>query len=278
MRCTRWRALLAAPFLLACETPAAPLLVEGAERFEPPPAYRLWWDLTQECAGRVALFSQLRWYYVPDATTIIVDGRHVEGYLTAGNTIVLAEAAIYNGALVRHEMLHALHDVPGHPRDLFLGRCAGVVVCRGRCLEDAGHPPPANPASPLVGPSELEVGLELRPRPPSRGLYGGYFTLVVTARNPRSDSVIVELAPGPFGEPSVSFEWRMEDAVSARVGRARALDEGVRRFAPGETKRHVFDFNLFDPTSGQGGIGPGTYRISGAYGGHSSAAQTVVIP
>jgi hypothetical protein len=278
MRCTRWRALLAAPFLLACETPAAPLLVEGAERFEPPPAYQLWWELTQECSGRVGLFSRLRWYYVPDATTIIVDGRHVEGYLTAGNTIVLAEAAIYNGSLVRHEMLHALHDVDGHPREFFLGRCAGVVVCRGHCVQDAGPVPPENPATPRVDPSVLEVGLVLRPRPPSLGLYGGYFTLVVTARNPRSDSVIVELPPGSFGEPSVSFEWRMEDAVGARVGRARALDDGVWRFAPGETKRHVFDFNLFDPGSGQSGVGPGTYRFSGAYGAHWSAPLTVVIP
>jgi hypothetical protein len=52
----------------------------------------------------------------------------------------------------------------------------------------------------------------------------------------------------------------------------------VRRFAPGETKRHVFDFNLFDPGSGTTGLGPGTYRFSAAYGDHWAPAQTVVIP
>jgi len=272
-------ALLAAPLLFGCESPAAPLLVEGAQRFDPPPAYHLWWELTQECSGRRALFSRVRWYYVPGTVTLEVDGQRVEGYWTAPNTIVLAHAAVHDGPLVRHEMLHALQDADGHPREFFLERCGGVVMCEGRCLEDAGPPPPANAAAPRVDPSALEVGVELRPRGPSLGLYGGHFTLVVTARNPRSDAVIATLPPTSFGEPSTSFEYLIENLVGLG-GAVRAWDAGVTRFAPGETKRQAFDLYLAGAVGiGDGGLPPGTYRFFGAYGGHWSAVPaTLTVP
>ena len=276
---TRWWALLAAPLLLGCERAVAPILVEGAERFQPPPAYRLWWELTQECSGRRGLFSRVRWYYVPGAVTIVVDGRRVEGYWSAPNTIVLAEAAMLDGPLVRHEMLHALQDGDGHPREFFLDRCGGVVLCEGRCIEDAG-PPPVGPAAPRVDPAALEVGLELRPRTPSLATYGGHFTVIVTARNPRSEAVVATLPATPLGEPSTSFEYRVENVVGADGARARAWDESVTRFAPGETKRHVFDVHLFGAAGAMvGGLFPGSHHFFGAYGGHwTSTPVTLTVP
>ena len=253
MRFVRWPALLvAAPLLVGCERPSAPLLVDGAQRFDPPPAYQLWWEMTQECSGRRGLFSRVRWYYVPGARTVLVNGQRVEGYWTsAGNTIVLAEAAALKGPLVRHEMLHSLQNGDGHPRELFLGRCGGVVVCDGACAGDEPLPAP-NAALARVAGDALEIGVEVRPRSPSPGLYGGYLTLTVTARNPRRDSVVVTLPRTTFGEPPTSFEYVVEDRVGAHGGQARAWDGAVSRFAPGEVKRHVFDFRLYSA----GGSGP----------------------
>jgi hypothetical protein len=138
LRVALWAALLAPPVLFACDAPLAPVLVEGAERFEPPPVYNLWWEITEECSGRRRSFGRVRWYYVPGAHTITVEGREVEGYWSsAGNAIVLAEFSMLRGQLVRHEMLHALEGNVGHPREAFLDRCGGVVLCDGACIQEA---------------------------------------------------------------------------------------------------------------------------------------------
>ena len=282
MRFLKWRALLlTVPLLVGCERPAAPVLADGAQRLEPPPAYQLWWEMTQECSGRRGLFSRLRWYYVPGARTLLVNDQQVKGYWTsAGNTIVLAEAAVLDGPLVRHEMLHSLQDGDGHPREFFLRRCGGVVVCDGACDDEDPLPPPA-PALARVEPNRLEIGVEVRPQAPSLSLYGGYVTVTVTARNPRSDSVVVTLPRAGFGDPGTSFEYRVQDPIGADGARVPAWDDGVARFGPGEVKRHVFDFRLYSAHGiGPAGIlSPGTHRFSGAYGGHwSTQSRTVTGP
>ncbi len=282
MRFVTWPALLlAAPLLFGCERPSAPVLVEGAQRFDPPPAYQLWWEMTQECAGRRGLFSRVRWYYVPGARTLLVNDQRVEGYWTsAGNTIVLAESAMLKGPLVRHEMLHSLQDGDGHPREFFLGRCGGVVVCDGACAAEEPLAPASASLSRVTGDA-LEISLELRPSSPSPGLYGGYFTMTVTAGNPRTDSVIVDLPRIAFDQAPTSFEYVVEDRVGAHGGRARIWDDGVVRFAPGEVKRHVFDFRLYnsDPAGPAEILSPGTHVFSGAYGGNwTSGSRTLTVP
>jgi hypothetical protein len=106
-------------------------------------------------------------------------------------------------------------------------------------------------------------------------------TVTVTARNPRADSVVVTLPRADIGDPGTSFEYRAEDHVGADGARVPAWDEGVARFAPGEVKRHVFDFRLYsaDGIGPAGILSPGTNRFSGAYGGHWSAqSRTVTVP
>ncbi len=280
MQFVKWSALLlATAFLLACEGPSAPVLVDGAQRFQPPPVYQLWWEMTQECSASRGLFARVRWYYVPGAQTLQVNGQRVQGYWTSGNVIVLAETAMLNGPLVRHEMLHSLQDGAGHPREFFLGRCAGVVVCEGGCVDDAEPLPPADPSAVRVGPEALEIGIQTRPQIPSPTLYDGYFTVTVTARNPRNEPVIVTLPPTTFGEPATSFEYRVETGAGGVAGSVQAWDAGVTRFAPGETKRQVFDFHLYKPGTDEGGFGSGTYRFVGAFGGRwGSSAATVTVP
>ena len=274
MRLVHWPALFAAalvaPLLAACEVMTAPPLPDGAARFDPPPAYQLWWAMTQQCSARPGALASINWYVVPGAHSLEVEGKRVDGYWTsAGNTIVLAEDAMMDPSLVRHEMLHALARVTAHPRDYFLGRCGGVVVCISSCLADAGPPPPANPAALRVSPSELEIGVTLTSANPSPALYGGYFAITVTVRNPRNQPVIVTLPPSSDAGPPVSFEYRVEFDGGVTMYNDRAWDEGVLRFGPGETKRHTFDFHArgVSGITGRGGLGPGTYRFRTAFGG-----------
>jgi hypothetical protein len=279
MRFVGWAALLAVPLVFGCESPAAPHLVEGAQRFEPPPVYQLWWAMTQECSGSRGVLANVRWYYVAGAQTLPVNGQQVQGYWTSGNVIVLAEPAMLNGSLVRHEMLHSLQEGSGHSREFFLNRCAGVVVCEGGCVEDAEPLPPLDPAAVHVGPEALEIGVQTRPQTPSPTLYDGYFTVTVTARNPRSEPVIVTLPSTTFGEPATTFEYRVETAAGGVAGSVQAWDASVTRFTPGETKRQVFDFHLYKPGSNAGGFGSGTYRFLGAFGGRwGTTAAAVTVP
>jgi hypothetical protein len=273
-------ALLAAPVLFGCEAPAAPYLVDGAQRFDPPPAYQLWWEMTQECSGRQGLLGNVQWYFVPGARTLTVDGRTVEGYWTSGNAIVLAGAVILKGPLVRHEMLHALQDAGGHPREFFLGRCGGVVACDAQCAAEAGPLPPADPAMARVGPEALEISVTVTPDPPSEARYGGYFVMTVTARNPHDHPLVITLPPPTDAGPSVSFEYRIEHPGGYTESNERAWDDGVTRFAPGETKRHVFDFHAVgaDESTLGGGLRPGTYDLRGAYGARWAPAVTVTLP
>ncbi len=280
MRFGRWSALLVAPLLFGCETPAAPVLIVGAERFLPPAAYQLWWEITVQCSGRRAPLSRVRWYVVPGARTVAFDGEQYAGYWSsAGNSIVLAEAAMFDGPLVRHEMLHSLIQAGTHHREEFLERCGGVVLCDERCIADAEPLLPADPAVARVGPDALEVDVAVSPQAPSRLQHGGYFTMTVMARNPNDHPVVVTLPPSGDAEPPVTFEYQAEHPGGLTGLGDRALDEGVTRFAPGETKRRVFDFHIVgaDESTLGGGLRPGTYDLRGAYGKRWAPATTITL-
>ncbi|MDQ3950217.1 MAG: hypothetical protein M3282_07710 [Gemmatimonadota bacterium] len=266
--------------LAACEAPAAPVLADGAQRFQPPPAYQLWWEMTLQCSGRRAPLSGVRWYFVPGARTVEVNGERYAGYWSsAGNSIVLAEEAMLDGSLVRHEMLHSLIDVGSHPREEFLGRCGGVVECEVRCIADAEPSQPVDPAIARAGTEALEIETVVRPQAPSRTQYGGYFTMTVTARNPGSHPVVVTLPPSGDAGPPVTFGYRVEYQSGYAESNERAWDDGVMRFAPGETKRHVFDFHIVgaEQSTLDAGLRPGTYDLRGAYGGRWAPATTITL-
>jgi hypothetical protein len=280
MRSPRWSKLPLLLLIAACERPSAPVLTDGAQRFEPPPAYRLWWDMTVQCSGRRAPLSAVRWYFVPGAQTVQVNGQTYAGYWSSeGNNIVLAEAAMLDGSLVRHEMLHSLIARGGHPRDDFLGRCGGVVMCDQRCIADAEPLTPLSPAIPRVGPDALEIDVTVTPQAPSPTQYGGYFTMTVTARNPRTSPIAVTLPASPDTRPPVTFEYRIDSPGGYIESSERAWDDGVTRFASGETKRYVFDFHAVGPQQAtlDGGLRPGTYDLRGAYGGRWVPATTITL-
>jgi len=258
---------LALPLLEACDL-TGPALPAGAEHFVPPAAYQQWWQLTEECSGSSGSFADVRWYRVPGVDVIpLGDGTSVNARWDAsGNRIILAGDTEFAGDLVRHEMLHALLRSGGHPRNAFIARCGGVVVCAQECIADAGPAPRPDPEAPVVAPSALEIGVEVTPGAPSSSVNDGNFMMVVTARNSSASPVIVQLPASGDAGPSVSFGFDIVGRSGEGFHSERADVPEVSRFASLETKRFIFDFHI-----GQGNTRyyqpPGTFQFKGSYGG-----------
>lgn len=106
--------------LLGCSNPLS--INYDHRRFEPPIAYRGWWQDVLECATlpniRMARFERVRFYIVDTETKFVANG-------------VLAYAGEYELGLyfnninwtdertVKHEMMHAATNVNTHPKRLF---------------------------------------------------------------------------------------------------------------------------------------------------------------
>jgi hypothetical protein len=267
------RIILAA---VACVEPAAPL-PSNSQRFTAPPVYQLWWSMVQACSGHTGNLAAVEWYVVPGADSISDGSEGVAGYWSSSdNRIVLIGSGEFNGPLVRHEMLHALVRVDGHPRSEFVRRCGGVVDCRVACVEDAG--PPATPATstPRVPPDSLELGIEVQPAIPGVNTSDGYFTITVTARNPSNHPVVVLLRPSGDSSPNLSFTCGVAGPGSRLFFTEWAWDPEAVSFAAGETKRRVLD--LVEGTApGAANIGFGTFTVQGTFGGRLGVSQTLVL-
>ena len=249
---------------VACDWTTAPL-PPGAERFDPPAIYQQWWALTEQCSGRSGSLAAIAWYYVPDAETIPHETGPVAGWWSAsGNKIVFAGDARFHGDMVRHEMLHALLRHGGHPRDRFINKCGGVVVCTSACLAYEVAPP-ADPGAEHVLPSQLAISVEIVPATPRSAIMDGHFMMVIGARNPFPRSVVVDLPPsGDDGEPG-SFGYRAVHAFGYEQYDMRADAVEVTRFRPNEHKRFIFDFRN-RPGHTRYDKPPMTYRFEGRYG------------
>jgi hypothetical protein len=265
--------LAATAVTVGCREVVAPPLPAGSEQFVPPPAYRLWWQMVESCSARTAPFESVSWYVIPGATQLSATEPDLQGeWFSGGNRIVLAGRFQLDGQLVRHEMLHALlgAHASNHPRDEFLGRCAGVVVCEGQCLRDAGAAPAPPEGTPIVPPDSLEIGAEITPAAPSASAEGGHFALTLTARNPTNHAVIVLLpSRSPFIRP-VTFSYVLHVEGLSVQNNVRVLDASETLFAPGEIKRQAFDFHVGDDAA-TGGLPVGDVFVVGAFGSHEMA-------
>ena len=249
----------------ACHDRLTAVLPSGAERFSAPAAYRLWWQMVETCSGRSASFDRVQWYVVPGAESLSSTDGGIQGeWFTDGNRIVLAGDSQLDGSLVRHEMLHSLLGpaAANHPRDQFLGRCGGVVVCDERCVADAGPPAKLPSNTPVVSGDSIEVGAEITPIAPSGSSYDGFFAISITARNPAAHPVIVRL-------DDLDYIYRLHiRGLSLEIdGADSPLDVGAIEFAAGETKRDVFDMRVANTVTSPG-IPPGDLQITGAFAGH----------
>jgi hypothetical protein len=268
-------AALCAVALTTCRFPTAPPLPDGARDIEPPAVYARWWAMTEACSGVTGHFENVNFFEVPGVSDFVSDGRRVVGYWTnGGNRIVLAEEAVLDGGSVRHEMLHALIRIGGHPRDQFLDKCAGVVDCGTSCIADAGAAPAADPAALSVSPLALAVTTEVTPMAPTSARDGGFFLVGVTVRNTLDRPVIARL--GPTNARALSFQYDVRGPTGGTVGARIVLDASSVAFAPGEAKRQYFDFAIGNDLPARR-LPPGEYTVVGAYGSHRSDATAVTV-
>ena len=254
--------------LAACEAPTAPQLPIGAVRFTPPSVYREWWRLTEQCSGRQGDYDAISWYVVPDANTL-PGTNGLNGIWYGDNRIVLAGAfdGIAAGDLVRHEMLHALVRDGDHPRDMFVRRCGGVVVCIKQCLSDGGPAPPPDPAARAGSARALDLTVEVVPDAPGSGTWDGYLMMIIHAHNPASYPVVSQT--GGFG-----YHLRTQGSDVFYGLPVGAPEE--TRFAAGETKSFIFDFHIVSGSMSRYDIVPGTWTFNGEYGDASAPSPPTV--
>ncbi len=256
--------------LAACDV-VDPWLAPGAEEFAPPPVYERWWSMVESCSGLSRPMGEVPFYVVRGANSIpLENGDGVAAYWSpAGDWIVVAEYYQMFGSVVRHEMLHALLRRTGHAREIFLDRCAGVALCGPTCRRDAGPAPVPSASMPRLHPSDLALGLEVSPQAPRPSEDQGFFTIIVTARNSSSEAVLVEGGGGfslEFSGPAGDFFERHPPV---------AIESFL--FAPGETKRQMYDFRI-GPSDATGRAYPvGEYVMRGAYGNVWSASRTLTL-
>jgi hypothetical protein len=208
--------------------------------------------MTESCSGKQGDLRSIKWYVVPNATSIDLNGESVQGE-TIGNRIVLVDKFRLDGPLVRHEMLHALLGVGGHPRSAFLDACEDVVVCDSVCEADAGGRPAPPPGAPELALRDVATRVEVVPRQPAVSQDSGAVAVIVSITNPLSNPAWVRLTPQAPGDPfSHTFGIAIDYDDPARVG-TWAYDwiEGTRfPLGANETRRFVWDDEL--PTGDYG--------------------------
>lgn len=253
--------------VLACSDASGPGLPADAEQFSPPPVYSTWWQMTQACSGLTGSLASVTWYKTSKEVTDTHTGDVIAGYWVPGsNQIVLNSLAMLDGGTVRHEMLHALRQKGGHPRDQFLGKCAGVVACEDACVADAGaYPPP--PQTPIQGTVDsIEVTLDIEPHVPTRSIDEGRFSITVLTRNKTARWMTVTPA-STVSASNQTFSLDVNGVNGANAFNELGIDPSQTIFAPGETKRRVFDLVIGDYPFGNQLL-PGDYVARGAFAGY----------
>ena len=260
---------------IACGLATEPL-PDGTREVSAPPVYDLWWSMTEDCSSRAGEFTAIKWFIVPGVATFKHRDEQVSGYWSkADQGIVIAEKAMFDGGLVRHEMLHALIGQGGHSRNDFLERCGGTVVCLSGCIRDAGTAPVAGRSVARVEPVEMRIDIAVDPAQPQRSVNEGHFRLVVTVTNPRTDSVVV-LLPWAGDAPPSSFNFLLNGQRTGLWFTQHAWDPGVTIYGPGATRRAVFDFVLADRFDGVRAMPEGTYQVRGGFGPATSPYRSFV--
>jgi hypothetical protein len=280
MRCRSRLLVLSAGLVLACEDGTGPVLRFPTERFEPLPPYAAWWSLVESCSGMRGDLSKVQWRVARGRATFDWQGAVTNGlWMSDGNTIVLGDGWQGTGAVVRHEMLHALARSGGHQAELFLGSCGDIVTCAGSCLSDSNSqaplslfPPPLLIGRPVIDPGLIEIDVLVTPSTVSAGSEAqSWTTITVMARHRGNDTVLVAMpsagSPGPARY--THFGWRLEGAPPTVEFSERHVI-----FGAGQVRRRVYELNAAS-TPGRSGLPPGDYAIRGIFGGRTTAPVTL---
>lgn len=269
-----WVVATALPVVLACNEITAPRLPDGAVPMAPMAVFARWWSLVEQCSARTRDFNRVSWYVVPGAESIPTDIGNVQGMWLPGDHIVIAGQSIRYGPLVRHEMLHALLQTTVHPRGEFIGRCDGIVVCEEACRTNEPEPP-GDPAAVAVAPSALEISVAVSPESPGIDILDGHIEVIVSARNPSTQSVVLQLAPPKDDGLPVTWRYSIWRGSAWWNHDERAHVVETTRFRPGETKRMVYDLWV-GGAPWQEPFDAGTYDVYGAYNANRTATPTVM--
>ena len=183
-------------------------------------------------------------------------------WLSRGNRIVLAGSEVSNGALVRHEILHALLHGGGHPRSEFREACGSLVTCTDVCAAEARRW--TLPSQYVRMPPEsvaVASAIELMPRE-SDGQR--WISLWISAGNPRNQAVLVAIAARSSMPPTFSYD--VQAPHGGFGSNIWAPDSSAFFFAPYETKRWLVEFLVDDSLSlNSWTVTTGLYLIRGGY-------------
>lgn len=268
-------ALLPLFVLGACQLPTDVPFPSDAVLVDAPPAYALWWKVTESCSGLSGDFASVRFYVVPNVSVVRTGNDHAIGYWFAqGNRIVLAGNYSMEPHVVRHEMLHALigpAQEGGHPHEYFVQRCGGVVHCEGSCVSDGGPTPTPVMDAPTIPASQLETRVDLLPARVSPSLYDGWFTVTVLVTNTRTTPVWVDVPRAAPGRPDgTTFAWSLQDQIASYD----YTYADRMYFDAGETKRYTFDTRAGAwPVSAT----PASYFVRGLFAGAGSDSTALVV-
>lgn len=249
--------------LAACQDDPTANLV----RFAPPPQYALWWSEAEACSGGNGDLSRIRWYRNKDGEPLSRRGNPDGWYDRSGHRIALQSFLVNDPRVVRHEMLHALFPGAGHSRELFFRRCGHVVRCDGDCAIEAGPVPTVGPEVARAASTALDIAIHVSPSSPQASRFDGHFALVVTARNPSDEALMVNFPDSTFVGGIRSFGFRVGEHPGGEEIQFHgfAYDRSAGYFGPRETKRAVFDLRIA-AVSGQTTLRPGSYFALGQFG------------
>lgn len=268
-------AILAISFGLgSCDRLVDPPLPPDAEQFTPAAVFGTWWQMTEACSGAPGSMDAVTWFKTEGPIRDPRTGEELVGYWSAAsNRILLSTAVMRDGPSVRHEMLHALLRQPGHPRAEFLGRCAGTVSCASACVRDAGAYP-APPQTPIVmGADSIDIAVDIVPQNPTPSHDDGFFVIAVSAHNLSSHWATFGASPQDAGE---TFRFEVQGVNGGRSDVETASDLSQTVFAPGETKRQIFDFVIGDDAfSNQ--LPAGDYTVRGGFSAYWSRQRAFSI-
>jgi hypothetical protein len=105
-----------------------------ARSLEPPALYRPWWSIVEGCSGRARPFYDVTWFQVYFGELSVRGESAAGAWFVEGNRIVLQTGVLPTGAIVRHEMLHAILQTGSHPTEYFRMKCGDEVACGRDCL------------------------------------------------------------------------------------------------------------------------------------------------
>ena len=203
-------------------------------------------------------FSTIGWY---KAAGLTIRGEHAGGiWFEHKNRIVMSNAYIPDGFVVRHEMLHAILGMGAHPPDMFRIACADEVACGRACRDSTALPDAVE-----IPVGRLQVKADFFPASPSITEHGQRAVVVVHVRNPTISNVFVPASR--FAQSGCAVGFQIASAKLDRVARrCRTFNynpvDGRVYFRRGENRRMVFEVDFGISLNGLGSTGAEPVTVS----------------